>query len=389
MNFQERSKIMITCQRHLSDALAGEVEGLGFEIEGKFLTGVTFTGTLEDCIRLNLNLRTASLVLFQIRQLDAEDADQLYVRSKRIPWDELISMDHQLSITSNVYNPTIDNNMFANLRLKDAIVDRIRDKKDARPETGSDMDGTVIYLYWKNTTAEIYYNTSGTSIARHGYRRIPGTAPMLESLAAAAIMSTRWETSRSFVNPMCGSGTLAIEAALMAKNVPPSEFREWYAFMAIPGYDESYYQNEMKTIRSAYRKGPKAPIIASDISERAIINSQKNAEAAGVLDWIDFQVCDFRETTVPNHDKGIVFLNPEYGERLGTDVVLSETYEEIGNFFKQKCAGYWGYVFTGNLDLAKKVGLRPKSKKVFFNSKIECRLLEYELYDGSRKSKKS
>lgn len=376
---------MITCQRYLSDAVAVEVEEMGYRITSKFLTGVTIQGTLNDCIVLNLRLRSASAVMFLLNSFEARDPDQLYVRIKMMPWENLISTREELTVMSNVFHPMIKNNMYANLRVKDAISDRMREKLDKRPNSSSEMTGTVVYLYWKGDTAQIYYNTSGPSIARHGYRNVPGSAPMLEALAAAAILTTKWNSGSCFINPMCGSGTLAIEAALISLRIPPSTFREKYAFMTLPGFDADFYKKTKKQIKSEQQTKTLAPIIATDISDRAIRNTIINATSAGVLEYINIEKSDFRDTYIPKTKKGIVFLNPEYGERLGDTQALVAMYEEIGNFFKKSCSGYWGYVFTGNMELAKKIGLRASSRHTFYNSKIECRLLEYELYDGSRR----
>jgi putative N6-adenine-specific DNA methylase len=274
--------------------------------------------------------------------------------------------------------------MFANVRVKDAIVDRFREKKGTRPSTGSDLIGAVIHLFWKNDTAEIFIDTSGDSLARHGYRKIPGRAPMLEALASATILASRWDRKSPFVNPMCGSGTLAIEAALIASNSRPGLFRNNYAFMHLLGYDEEVYFKEQDLLEEQILEVPGLRIIATDYSELAIVNSKKNAIAAGVANMIEFDVCDFADTEIPDGNKGVFFVNPEYGDRLGEISELEETYARIGDFMKQKCGGYYGYVFTGNLDLAKKIGLKAKRRIEFYTGKIDCRLLEYELYAGSR-----
>ena len=207
---------------------------------------------------------------------------------------------------------------------------------------------------------------------------------MLESLAAATIYATRWDRNAPFVNPMCGSGTVAIEAALIATNRRPGLFRTNYAFMHIIGYDEDFYQQQDGLLEEQIRDVPGLKIIASDYSERAIANARKNAIAAGVATLIDFEVCNFEKTTVPEGQQGVVYMNPEYGERLGEVAELEKTYARIGDFMKQRCLGYTGYIFTGNLDLAKKIGLKAKRRIEFYTSTIDCRLLEYELYQGSR-----
>lgn len=378
-------QIIITCNKRLAPYLAQEVKELGFELTDTFVTGVQLQGTLNDCIKLNLNLSCASQVLYSLKQFEAVDADDIYGNLFTYPWENLIPAGGYFSVTSNVQNDTINNNMFANLRVKDAIVDRMRDKTGKRPSTGAELTGAVIHLFWKNENAEVFIDTSGDSLARHGYRKIPGRAPMLEALAASAIMATNWNKTAPFINPMCGSGTVAIEAALIATNTRPGLFRTNYAFMHLLGYDEEVYLHEMDVLDKQIIDAPGLRIIATDYSDMAIANAKKNAIAAGVAKMIDFSVCDFADTEVPQGEAGVMFVNPEYGERLGDEAELELTYKRIGDFMKQRCKGYFGYVFTGNLDLAKKIGLKAKRRIEFYTSTIDCRLLEYELYEGTKK----
>jgi len=377
--------ITITCNKRLAPYLELEVKELGFTIEEAFVTGIRLNGTINDCIKLNLNLRCASQVLYSIRRFDAVNADDVYKNLVSYPWEAILPDNGYFSVTSNVINPTINNNMFANLRVKDAIVDRMREKTGARPSTGADLTGAVVHLFWKNDEAEVFIDTSGDSLARHGYRKIPGRAPMLEALAAATILATRWDRVSPFVNPMCGSGTVAIEAALIATNTRPGLFRLNYAFMHLKGYDENVYLDEMQQLDKKIIDIPDLKIIATDYSDMAIANARKNALAAGVADLITFSVCDFEATEVPVGGKGVMFMNPEYGERLGNETELEATYSRIGDFMKKKCGGYFGYIFTGNLDLAKKIGLKAKRRIEFYTSIIDCRMMEYELYEGSRR----
>lgn len=382
--YNQTSGITITCHKRLAPYLEQEVKELGFNIEETFVTGLRLNGTLADCIRLNLNLRTASQVLFSLRQFSAVDADGVYQEVVTYPWEDVLPEGGYFSVTSNVSNPTINNSMFANLRVKDAVVDRLREKTSTRPSTGSELTGAVVHLFWKNEDAELFVDTSGDSLARHGYRKIPGLAPMLEALAAATILATRWDKAGAFVNPMCGSGTIAIEAALIATNTRPGLFRINYAFMHLLGYDEAVYLEERDTLEKQIVDVPGLRIIATDYSPKAVDNARKNAHAAGVADLIEFSVCDFAATEVPPGG-GVVFMNPEYGERLGDESELAATYGRIGDFMKQRCKGYTGYIFTGNLELAKKIGLKAKRRIEFYTSTIDCRLLEYELYEGTRK----
>jgi len=384
--FNSPAPITITCHKRLAPYLEAEVKELGFTVEETFITGVRVTGTVTDCIRLNLSLRSASQVLYSLGRFRAENADAIYRELKDFPWENLVPDPGYFSVTSNVMNDTINNSMFANLRVKDAIVDRLRDQRGSRPATGAELNGTVIHLFWKNDQAEIFADTSGDSLARHGYRRIPGRAPMLEALAASTIMATRWNRSSPFVNPMCGSGTLAIEAAMLATNTRPGLFRTNFAFMHLQQYNEQDYLEERGRLENQIIDVPDLTIIATDYSNQAIENARKNARAAGVDDIIRFDICDFADTEVPEGKKGVMFINPEYGERLGQSDELTQTYNRIGDFMKKKCGGYFGYVFTGNLELAKKIGLKASRKIEFYTSTIDCRLLEYELYEGSRRA---
>ncbi len=385
--FHTKSKIIITCNNRLAPYLRQEVEALGYEVKRAFSTGLELEGTINDCIPLNLNLRCASQVLYSIKSFSAENPARLYKELLEISWEELIDFTGYFSVSSTVDNETITTPLFANLKVKDAIVDRIKEKKEIRPNTGSDASKAVIHLYWKEKDAEIFIDTSGETLAKHGYRKIPGKAPMLEALAAGTIMATGWDRKTPFVVPMCGSGTLAIEAALLATDKAPGLFRMNYGFMHIIGYDEQVFFEERRKLKEKAKKEIDFRIVATDHSEDAIDISIKNAKTAGVDHLIDFEVCDFADTKIPEVP-GIVMFNPEYGERLGVHTKLEATYKRIGDFMKQSCKGYKGYIFTGNPDLAKKIGLRASRRIEFYNGKLDCRLLEYELYEGSKRESK-
>lgn len=385
--FKTESKIIITCNKRLSPYLQKEVTDLGFDIVRAFSTGVELLGTVNDCIPLNLNLRTASQVLYQLKSFTAADPEQLYNNLVEIPWEELIDFSGYFSITSNVNNEHIRTPLFANVKVKDAVVDRIKSKKGIRPNSGPELNKAVLHLYWQDDKAEIFIDTSGETLAKHSYRKIPGKAPMLEALAASTIMATAWDRKSTFINPMCGSGTLAIEAALLATDKSPGFFRMNYAFMHLLGYDEQVFFNERRVLKDKGIKQLDFKIIATDISDDAVDIARKNAKTAGVEHLIDFAVCDFADTQVPEAP-GVVMFNPEYGERLGTHSKLEATYARIGDFLKQQCKGYKGYVFTGNPDLAKKIGLAAKRKIEFYNGKLDCRLLEYDIYEGSKREPK-
>ena len=382
--FDKKSRLVVTCSNRLSPFLQKEVEELGYKPDRVFKTGLELRGSLSDCMVLNLHLRTASQVLFFISSFRALNADDIYRELSAIPWEDIIPSDDYFSVTSNVSNDTITNNLFVNVKVKDAIADRFRNKTGGRPDSGAGLNGVVIHLYWKEDKAELFIDTSGETLSKHGYRKIPGKAPMLESLAAATILATRWNRQSVFVNPMCGSGTLAIEAALLATGRKPGLFRSNYSFMHLCGYKEADYLSVYKKMESGIKDELPFRIIASDISEDAVNITKVNAGIAGVESLIQYECCDFENTDMTAAESGVVLFNPEYGDRLGEEIELVPTYKRMGDFLKKQCKGYWGYIFTGNLELAKRIGLRPSRRIEFFNGKIDCRLLEYELYSGSR-----
>jgi 23S rRNA G2445 N2-methylase RlmL len=385
MKIPETSRIIITCNKRLSPFLGMEVAALGFRPERIFSTGIELQGTLKDCIRLNMHLRCASQVLFSLKRFKANSPEDVYETILQFPWEELLSPDGYFSVTSTVDHFTVNNNLFVNVKVKDAIVDRFRRQIGKRPDSGPEQDRAVVHLFWKEEDAEVFIDTSGETLAKHGYRKIPGKAPMLEALAASAILATNWDRKSPFVNPMCGSSTLAIEAALLATNRFPGLLRRNYGFMHVKNFDRDYYEKELDSLEKEITTLSDVPIIASDRSEDAIQISKVNAQAAGVEKFIHFQRAGFEETEIPIQP-GVIFFNPEYGERLGEISELEKTYALIGDFMKTKCQGYAGYIFTGNLDLAKKIGLKASRRIEFYSGQLDCRLLSYELYGGTRRN---
>lgn len=380
--FHTSSPIVVTCQGRLAPYLEKEIEELGFEIQNRFVGGIQITGTLTDTIRLNLNLRCASQVLYALEKFKAKDPNELYERVKAIAWEEILPVDGYFSVTSHVENDYIRTPLFANVKVKDAVADRMTEKFEKRPNSGPSMDGAVIHLRWIGSDAEIFVDSSGHTLSKHGYRKLPGKAPMLEALAAGCIYATEWKGTTPFINPMCGSGTLAIEAALFARNMRPGLLRENYAFQHVIGYDEQVFFAEKRKLKEQQVK-TEVKIIATDREEEAISIARENARAAGVLSYIDFDVCDFAQTAVPG-DEGVVIFNPEYGERMGITERLLPVYKRIGDFLKKQCAGYKGYIFTASPELSKVIGLKASKKTPFFSGKLDCRLLEYELYTGKK-----
>ena len=397
------STIIVTCAPHTSRFLADELRELGFPVRAEHALDVETEGTLDDCMRLNLHLRTAHRVHYLLSTFRAYQTDQLYRKVKQVAWEEYIPADSYLSVTSFVRTPSVRDHRFANVRVKDAVVDRLQAHYGRRPDSGPRTDRIVLFLYWKDTHAQLYLDTSGESLTRHGYRQVSVEAPMQESLAAVLIRASAWQPAQPFVNPMCGSGTLAIEAALLRINRPPGLLRTNYAFMHLKTFEPARWEALLEQARQAEVDNVSdfPAIVATDHDPEAMAAARQNAEAAGVEHLIRFETVDFQQTPVPPAaesesvagkpprprwiaGKPVIMVNPPYGSRLGEEEELTKLYAALGDFFKQHGAGYHGYIFTGNLALAKHVGLRTKSRTELYNGKLESRLLEYILYTGTR-----
>jgi len=392
MDLKQKSTILITCAPGLAEYVRREVEALGYRVVSFHNAGLELIGDQYDAMKLNLYLRTAYNVLFLLKQFECNSPDALYRQVRQLPWEQMISPEEYLSVVVRIDTPSIDNSMYASMKVKDAIVDRIKQKTGSRCDSGKDKSHIVIQLYWKADCCWLYVNTSGQKLSDRNYRKIPHKAPLRESLAAAIIMATGYDGSVPLICPMGGSGTLAIEAALIASRRVPGLLRTNYGFMHMKYHDDpAWRQMRSEALNRSKKRGGKAGfnparILVTDIDPQAIEAARKNALTAGVAHLIDFAVCDFADTVV-EPGEGIIIMNPEYGQRLGEIKQLEQTYQRIGDFFKQKCMGYTGYIFTGNLELAKKVGLRTNRRILFFNADIECRLLKFEVYPGTRNSK--
>lgn len=380
-----RQTVRVTCAPGLISPLVEELEALGHTVEETWTTGAVVQASLTECMRLNLCLRTANAVLYELREFRCDSPDDLYREARGVAWETYIPVDGYVSVISHVDHPSIDNSMFPNLKLKDAIVDRFMELCSRRPDSGPDRHRIVVNLFWKHRTARLFLNTSGRKLADRTYRKMPHAAPMQETLAAAVVMATGYDGSQSLVLPMCGSGTLAIEAALIGTHRAPGMVRDNYALQHLRTYDADAWRALRRDLRK--QAGDLSqPIRATDIDPRAIEAARQNARTAGVEHLIEFGVCDLDDSPAPN-EGGILIVNPGYGKRLGDAEELQPLYKRIGDFLKQRCAGSRGFVFTGNMELAKHVGLRTSRRQTFYNADIECRLLAYEIYAGTRKSR--
>lgn len=376
---QAQKTIFLTAPRGLIPVLRDEIIALDYKIDWAGDTGIGLRGTYSDAMYLNLWLRTAHHVLYQLAEFSCTSLDELYKNVNRIEWESIIPVNGYLSVVAIVDHPSIRDHRIVNMKCKDSIVDRIAERKGRRPNSGPEKDGVVISLFWKQDRCRVYLDTSGEPLSKRGYRQIPLGAPMQETLAAGIVLASSYSGDENFVNPMCGSGTIAIEAAQIATHRAPGLTRDYFGFMHTLLYDAAAWNVMRKEAVARAVAKPAFPVIATDREDQAIAASEENARIAGVDGVISFSVAPFIETPIPEGD-GVIFFNPEYGIRMGDENVLVETYRSIGNFMKAACAGYRGYIFTGNVMLAGQVGLKSRKKQQFQSGKIECRLYEYDLY---------
>ena len=393
--------IIISCAKELSRWTEIEVRDLGYTPIEVTENTVVIRGAMRDVMTLNLKLRTAHRVLVPLLRTTCRNIKDLYQAANSIDWENLLEADGYFSVSSIVHNYTVRDTRLPSLYTKDAIADRMREKCQRRPDSGGENKGAAVFVYWEKDEVIIYLDTSGEPLSKRGYRKIPGSAPMQETLAAACIMAMQWDRKSPFLSPMCGSGTPAIEAVMMAMNKAPGALKGHFAFQSvkdftriIPGESapivaprqhagatpEQIWKEIVLAAKAEEKTTDLPPVIATDISPEAVENAHTNAIAAGVAPYITFKTCDFADTPVPplsTSSSGCIFFNPEYGIRLGTFEELSPVYSRIGQFMSEKCGGYTGALITGNPDLARLVDLYYKTRIPFFNGPIDCRLFIY------------
>ena len=349
--------IILSCAKCLAPWVKREVCELGYTPIDEAENIVVVEGSMRDVLKLNLRIRTAHRVLVPLLRARCRHIRELYNHVASIDWENLIDADGYFSVSSIVHNDTVRDTRLPSLVTKDAIADRMRDRCGTRPDSGPDYDrGAAVFLHWERDRMIIYLDTSGAPLCKRGYRKIPGSAPMQETLAAACIDALHWDRKTPFISPMCGSGTPAIEAALAAMNRAPGSLRAHFGFMSIKGYKlmvegekaprtaprqrfgatpEQIWKDMLLEAQEQEKTTDLPPIIATDISPEAIENAQTNAYIAGVSKYIQFKACDFGDTPIPPsnssephrpfsetgkegyHARGCVFFNPEYGIRLG------------------------------------------------------------------------
>lgn len=368
-----------TVARGLEDLAAQELKDLGASQVEPTFTGVSFEGDRPLLYRVNLWARIPFRILMPIKRCPCRDAQQLYRGIQAIDWSDYLTPDQTFAVRATGKNAKLNHSHFTALQVKNAIVDQQRQRFNARSSIDTEQPDLTVNIHIHDHHGVVSLDSSGESLHRRGYRPAVGLAPLKETLAAALIAMTDWTPDQPFLDPLCGSGVLPIEASLKALNIAPGLFRQSFAFETWPDFDADLWQQMRQEAIAQRRSHLPAPIMGSDRDAIALEQAQFNAQQCGLDDLIQLRQQALEDLEAPTN-QGTILCNPPYGERIGDAKDLREFYALMGDIFKQRFTGWTAYVLCGNLELAKCVGLRPARRMVVYNGSIECRLLKYELY---------
>jgi putative N6-adenine-specific DNA methylase len=369
------------CPRGLEAALAAEIGALGAGDVGTADGGVGFTGELDLACRANLESRLASRVLWRVGGGPYRDEHALYELVKAIDWQRHFAPTRTLRVDVAARRSPLTSLEFATLRVKDAICDRLRDDTTIRPSIDKRAPDVRVAVYLTERDATVYLDTSGDALFKRGYRRDTDEAPMRENLAAGLIALTGWTPAQAFLDPMCGSGTIAIEAAMIAADRAPGLSRT-FGFQKLAWFDGPAWQRMKQTARDRIRAAPATPaIFARDLAPGAIGKTQQNLRAAQVDAFVAVEQGDFLAMPAPA-PAGVLVANPPYGVRLADLAQMAAFYPLLGDALKQQYPGWTAYFFTGDLRLPKLIHLKVTKKTPLFNGALECRLFEFPIVSG-------
>ncbi len=363
------------------DILEKEISENGGEEIRKYRRAVSFKGGISLMYKMNLNLRTAIRVLRKLTVIRIHQESDFYKGVYSIPWENYFTNDKKIAVKAAANSKFFDNTHFVALKTKDAVVDRFRDKTGRRPDVDINEPDIVIHVHIHNQMADISIDSSGDPLFKRGYREQAVLAPLNEVLAAGMIILSGWKGETDFIDPMCGSGTLSIEAAMIAKGIPPGIHRKGFSFQNWIDYDESLFHRVVDGLMVSREFSHR--IRTSDISGEAVSISKKNVAKALLDDIIDVQKIDFFDT-VPVSPRGMVVMNPPYGERLKENE-LADLYPRIGDHLKSNYKGYQAWILTTNEKAAMGIGLHPDKKIQLFNGKLPCKYLKFDIFEGKRK----
>jgi putative N6-adenine-specific DNA methylase len=374
--------IIATTQFGLEGVLASELNELGANDIEILSRAVKFKGDLALLYKCNLYLRTALKILKPVTAFEALNEQALYNGVKKIDWSEFLTTDQTFAIDGTTSGEVFTHSKFVALKSKDAIVDQFREIDGIRPSINVDDPDLQINVHISEVSCSVAIDSTGLPLSKRGYRLEQIFAPISEVLAAGIILLSGWDKKSNFFDPMCGSGTFSIEAALIAQNIPNGRLRH-FAFEKWKDFDANLWE-QIKAEAESKIRPYEGKIFASDIEKRAIEISLQNARRAGVESQITFKNSDFLASTLES-EPGVIVLNPPYGERLQSDDIV-EFYKEIGTRLKHFYNGCDAWIISANLDALKFIGLKPSRKIKLYNGQLECKLNKYELYRGSKRT---
>jgi putative N6-adenine-specific DNA methylase len=375
----DKQKFFATCARGLEPILAEEWRRLGAADVTPGRGGVHAIGDRVLLYQSNLWLRCAIRVLCPILEATVTTPEELYDAVRQVDWSRYMTPDHTLAVDCNVRDSRITHSKYAALKTKDAICDQFVERVGKRPsvDTNTPMVGLNLHIYCDQAVLSL--DSSGESLHKRGYRPIQTKAPLNEALAAGLVFLSGWQPDTPLIDPMCGSGTLCIEAAWMALHRPPGLTRHRFGFMGWMDYDVALWTELRDTARRNVGRSLAAAIVGSDVRRDAVNFANSNARAAGIGHLLHFDVKDIRDLQPPADWKGTIICNPPYGERLGEEKELRGLYQMLGRVLRERCQGWRAFVFTGNARLARSLDLSPVSRTPLFNGKIPCQLLGFQL----------
>lgn len=369
----------------LEETLASELLRLGAKNIEVHNRAVSFTGDKGFMYKANLCLRTALRILVPIETFTVSNEQSLYDAVQSIDWENFMDVSDTLAIDTVLNSDLFTHSQYISQKAKDAIVDQFRTKYNDRPNVDLDKPTIRIHLHIFKDVCTVSLDSSGESLHKRGYRDKTNLAPINEVLAAGLVILSGWDKRTNFIDPMCGSGTILIEAALYANNIPPGYFREDFGFMRwhkfMPFDEELWnviFDAAINKITNHEQK-----IIGGELSPNVAKKAKQNVKLAKVDDVVSIRNCDMKDFEVPT-GRGVVIINPPYGERMEKDNI-QELYKMMGDTFKKKFAGYTCWILSSNQEALKNVGLRPTRKITLFNGQLECKFMKYEMYEGTKK----
>jgi putative N6-adenine-specific DNA methylase len=342
--------------------------------------GAAFAGSWEHCYRANLWSRVASRILWRVAEFDYRNEQDLYAAARAIDWPRYFRVERALRVNVTAQKSPLKSLEFATLRIKDAVCDRFRDALGKRPSIDRASPDVRVHAFLEASRATLYLDTSGEPLFKRGWRADAAEAPLRENLAAGIVMLTGWQPEEPLLDPMCGGGTLLVEAAAMARGRAPGARRS-FAFERLAAYDAAAWEKVTREPRGS-EHAPNAH--GSDTEPKALNAARRNLAEAGVERWVKLERVDVLERTAPA-PAGVMIMNPPYGERMGSPEELARFYPRLGDALKQRFAGWRCYIFTADLRLPKLIRLQPARRIPLWNGALECRLYEFDIVAGSHR----